>query len=1171
MATSSSSTAAATARSPSSLAAAIAVQPNEKLTYSISAASSFSSGYRPELILEDRPHDLSSRWSGASYLSTAGNSSPAPSGTSSPAPITPAIIGTSSPSSSSSSRRPSKPGSSKMVSTTSASSKQYIILKLDSPAIVRCIYFGKHQNPHPCNLRDFKVYGGNSADPHAGRWLRLLRAGLKNNSTGEEFTFRWDTPDGIPIPLQYIMIIPLATHSHNYNFSIWHVALRGCTDRLLVKQASQHYQDFCEGNTIRLILKHLRAKGHHSAFRELLRSSQMQPEDIEAATSSTSLAHATTSESFRHLQRPFEHPVITRLFQAVLRGDYDTAEQCLEQAAGVESSGDDDGNDHDETNDTIGQPGGDASSSKSDLLASYVTRCSQHAQWTRIYATDADGQIPSPRGGHHMVVDSKNQIAYLFGGWDGTHELNDLWMYYIAESRWRCVSKDTTLQGGPSPRSCHKMAFDSRSGLIYVLGRYVSSETQIQSGGSDGTQNSTLSLSGSSGASTPQSRMPGNLPSSSPRTRPESAASSHNNPTGETSSPSHTSTPASQPGATLHPASAATARGGATSTSPAPGTPIWLYASDFYRFSTRSERWDRLSMDTHIDGGPKLMYDPDMVVDEQNQMLYVFGGRIAHWDPKYLEYSGMWRYDCIQRSWTFLFDDTSSADTPSVPGRSGHVMLFDKNGAAEGNRGGQLWILGGQRETQYLADMHVYNVVSNEVREVHRDYEANAGGPEGGFTQRAVIDAGKREIYLFSGLTQRNGGSQRTAFWVYSIPRDKWTLIWKSRGEALETSTSNAIARDEEEAGDAEESPNVVRGSGNGEDNVQPEQEDEVMTEATSNPASGTQTPRWGGPGKRKRSHLDTEPIPRFASSIVYNPRSEEFLLFGGNPTAANANGSKRLDDLWSLSLHRPQVSTILRRGKFILRQQRFKEMAATVPRPSSRELAGGDVQGSEIFSPPASSVATDASGMLAMEALIYLQTEVAAVVDHSSPRESRTFRRLVAGLLHGDGEEDEDKNGDDAATGETDDGSLEYENFSLGKESLKIVSPLLTNHSTSLHRRLESDGLPSMHSASASDDGGDSPQTSSHGEMLSISQTLPRLPLSDGSNTLDLNKISSPAIQSDKKLSALWTQRIELFKTLLQFFSTEHTEPRDELRDIVASHFARSNGGGGYARQVRR
>ncbi len=70
-----------------------------------------------------------------------------------------------------------------------------------------------------------------------------------------------------------------------------------------------------------------------------------------------------------------------------------------------------------------------------------------------------------------MCLDVENQRIYLLGGFDGRKSLNDFWVYDIRSDRWRVISHDVSKENGPGPRACHKMAFDPKSGYIYLLGR----------------------------------------------------------------------------------------------------------------------------------------------------------------------------------------------------------------------------------------------------------------------------------------------------------------------------------------------------------------------------------------------------------------------------------------------------------------------------------------------------------------------------------------------------------------------------------------------------------------------------------------------------------------------------------------------------------------------------
>ena len=50
--------------------------------------------------------------------------------------------------------------------------------------------------------------------------------------------------------------------------------------------------------------------------------------------------------------------------------------------------------------------------------------------------------------------------------------------------------------------------------------------------------------------------------------------------------------------------------------------------SDFYMYDIQSGKWTLITEDTHSMGGPKLIFDHQMVIDIQQQTLFIFGGRI---------------------------------------------------------------------------------------------------------------------------------------------------------------------------------------------------------------------------------------------------------------------------------------------------------------------------------------------------------------------------------------------------------------------------------------------------------------------------------------------------------------------------------------------------------------
>ena len=219
-------------------------------------------------ILCDRPQDLTSRWSGAAVASIAPNSASSnASGSGGGNAATSAAqrssspiagnrdVGWTSPSMSHATPSGNSPSANKGASVKTAAGnahfagdKQYIILKLDKLSILRKIHFGKYHKPHPCNLKDFKVYGSQSVkDAQSHAWVRILRGGLRNDSQAEAFDVQWTNSEGVPFPVRYVKLVPLATHSPNYNFSVWHIALEGVSDQYTVGRVMHDYQEVSNG------------------------------------------------------------------------------------------------------------------------------------------------------------------------------------------------------------------------------------------------------------------------------------------------------------------------------------------------------------------------------------------------------------------------------------------------------------------------------------------------------------------------------------------------------------------------------------------------------------------------------------------------------------------------------------------------------------------------------------------------------------------------------------------------------------------------------------------------------------------------------------------------------------------------------------------------------------
>ncbi|CAD6911474.1 unnamed protein product, partial [Tilletia controversa] len=992
--------------------------PNSALTYTITDASSYLSDFHPANIINDEPTKVNSRWA-AAYTPTPASFTthpPTPLGmppqpTAPPPPPASALNPTSSSrtQSSTTSNTLQQQQHQQQQQQQQQQPKHYLLLRLAYPAVLRTIRFGKYHKSHATTMRDFKVYAGPTR--HASSMTRIVRDSCRDDAKPQDFACTHTDDDGVPFPVRYIRVEPLNSQGVHYNISIWHLALFGISDSHVVQSVQQEYELHRDTKSTRLILKHLRARAHQSAFRALLASSHL----------GTPLApHEQLTNGIKRLRnnavvvgtggaRPFEHPLLSHLFRALIRRDaWDDIERILDLAAfgrldEVELPTRSDRRSGKQKAEagviTSTATENEAQDDGEVLFAHFVSRTVPRSVWTAMpvrralpaphpsTVESADPTTssssssrapppppaaaepvrnaparPGPRAGHQMILDSTKSVVYLFGGWDGVRDLADFWAYDVERATWRCISMDTSQpspsqrsgadahpyglgNAGPIARSCHRMVFDPRTGCIYLLGRFVefpsanaapqpqpqptvvaqpqpqtaATATPVTAGTFQGNQvfqdvmipstnlRSQIATTANPGtptsATTPAIARPAstaglhssaqlshaastlaNSPSMNAlnagssataavagsssrlgagaggRTGPGAGSSSSLNPSpvpGTSSSASRNvvSPGGSGPGNAGARAGGSTTRGGgggdASSSAQATHTSFshrtagggggggggsphasMMYHSrtmpgyecDFWRFSTRTETWTRLSADTSIDDGkgtgnpgPRLVKDHAMAFDSEGQVLFLFGGKVAHPNPSVVEYGGMWRFDIIRRTWTLLFDDDTHF---CVPGREGHSMLLDPNlaSASSSTGGGEgavmgmaaalsasmagpgplLWIIGGKRDL-FLADMWTYNVRTGGIMHLTSHFNIPYG-PSPSFTPQVSMDPRphKREIYFLcaggEGELGASGECTSLKMWVYSMRRQVWTSVLEPEPAATNAVLAAAAA-----------------------------------------------------------------------------------------------------------------------------------------------------------------------------------------------------------------------------------------------------------------------------------------------------------------------------------------------------------------------------------------
>ncbi len=84
-------------------------------------------------------------------------------------------------------------------------------------------------------------------------------------------------------------------------------------------------------------------------------------------------------------------------------------------------------------------------------------------EWTEIIA-DGEAASPQRRYGQAMVWDGTQVI--MFGGWDGSMELNDTWCYNPVTETWT----EMLPTGSPSPRDGHQMVWDTLNRRVVMYG-----------------------------------------------------------------------------------------------------------------------------------------------------------------------------------------------------------------------------------------------------------------------------------------------------------------------------------------------------------------------------------------------------------------------------------------------------------------------------------------------------------------------------------------------------------------------------------------------------------------------------------------------------------------------------------------------------------------------------
>ncbi|KAG0283741.1 hypothetical protein BGZ96_011882 [Linnemannia gamsii] len=847
--------------------------------------------------------------------------------------------------------------------------------------------------------------------------MKLTSLGLRNDHEPETFLLKHKT-NSVVFPCQYIKIVPLMAWGANFNFSVWHVEVKGIPDTELVQETYFQYINFRETESVRLCLKHFRQRKLFDAFKALQERTHIQLED----------------------------PLLTKLHQElVLRGNFKRAEELIAEAA------------------------------ERGLFDEYIQAYDYKPIWKRLRSNSHRQGVhhhhhshqsshledsPRHRGGHQMCIDTKGGYVYLMGGWDGARDLADFWAYHIPSQTWILISGDTSIQGGPSARSCHKICYSPQHQALFLLGKYVDPDNRSKVDLCSDFWRFDIDPS-----SPPHGRWTKICGNTAVMNGPELIYDHQ---------------------MCLDPASQTLYVFG--------GRVVHLdknvqHYSGLYSYHIPSGLWKLLRADGHAapkqDGTTVLRsrIGHSMLYDETMRSLVIFAGQM---NKDYL--SDFYVYDIAADRVIEVCKDYNKQGGPEAG--------FTQR-ATISSRGREIYVLSGLVKDRALGaetvknSFWVFKLPGQDQMDAIRDVQyalanAKASGSIGSL--KSIMSHGRALPEQFEQDVDRADGTSRSCPTRRKIGdddgHDRRDLGRRSSGRTSGSAHDPASAADMTVLGTDTSSTRTMQtrsssaagaGSSNKRTNstrsgsplsfhpgranndlvssyttshgVAPNGREGAISGISSassipsihrrpslsriHPADSTEpmslayvlsdqgswqkifqnsSPELGEPS-------EPEPAPRYAHQLVYDDINEVQYLFGGNP-GEQGNMSKRLDDFWELRLYRPTPDQIVRKAKYLLRTQQFKELCqrpetsvltsttpaslSTPPRPNGSSSSRRNNHRSTHTSTGLIQRGTPEHHDQSQRALSFLRTELSVVVDQTNKAESEDFRALIRGLLLG-------------------------------------------------------------------------------------------------------------------------------------------------------------------------
>ncbi|KAJ3374840.1 Muskelin 1, intracellular mediator containing kelch motif [Allomyces arbusculus] len=335
---------------------------------------------------------------------------------------------------------------------------------------------------------------------------------------------------------------------------------------------------------------------------------------------------------------------------------------------------------------------------------------------------------------------------------------------------------------------------------------------------------------------------------------------------------------------------------------------------DFWRWDVESGRWTCLSGDTAAEGGPATVYDHQMVLDESEQVVYVFGGRVCGvlspadgGGARTTEYSGLFKYAIRNGTWEQIQLASTPGSTDVKP-RTGHAMTFHA-------RARQLLVLGGQRGREAYGHFLAIDVDKHTAAKL-----PTCAAPAGtAANQRAVLDDESNALLVLSHVVPQpaTGGSAAAS----AVAQ-----------HAAAAAAAHAAAGGPTASSGSPVSPTSATSSSTATRRAHVQS---AASTAAARAARAARPALWTyrvATGEWTRTPIspsatDGEPPARFAHTLTVHTRARTAYLFGGNPND-RTSPQTRLGDMWALDMHAPSLDAVVRAVTFHVRRARLVEMA---------------------------------------------------------------------------------------------------------------------------------------------------------------------------------------------------------------------------------------------------